>query len=116
MRGVPPQANRMVQGFFVLGLSPRKVNEVLLPIVGRPIGPATVSTVVEQFHAGVSWLSCAVPADQHRCYWRVPVAFGSRRDGKKEVIDPRLAQSESAGEWERFFRDLIRRSLRGGSR
>jgi hypothetical protein len=36
-------------------------------------------------------------------------------DGKEEVIDFRLAQSESAAEWERFLGDLIRRGLDGDS-
>jgi putative transposase len=43
----------------------------------------------------------------------VLVALGLRLDGKKEVIDFRLAQSESAAEWERFLGDLIRRGLVG---
>jgi putative transposase len=43
----------------------------------------------------------------------VLVALGLRPDGKKEVIDFRLAQSESAAEWERFLGDLIRRGLDG---
>lgn len=41
------------------------------------------------------------------------VALGLRPDGKKEVIDFRLAASESAAEWERFLGDLIRRGLSG---
>jgi putative transposase len=43
----------------------------------------------------------------------VLVALGLRPDGKKEVIDFRLAQSESAAEWERFLGDLFRRGLVG---
>ena len=43
----------------------------------------------------------------------VLVALGLRHDGKKEIIDFRLAQSESAAEWERFLGDLIRRGLIG---
>jgi hypothetical protein len=43
----------------------------------------------------------------------VLVALGLRPDGKKEIIDFRLAQSESAAEWERFLGDLIRRGLVG---
>jgi hypothetical protein len=41
----------------------------------------------------------------------MPVAFGPRHDGKKEVIDFRLILSESATEWERFFDERIRSSL-----
>ena len=36
-----------------------------------------------------------------------------RPDGKKEVIDFRLAGSESAAEWEKFLTDLYRRGLIG---
>ncbi|TIR48669.1 MAG: hypothetical protein E5X53_27955 [Mesorhizobium sp.] len=43
----------------------------------------------------------------------VLVALGIRFDGKKEIIDFRLAASESAGEWERFLTDLHRRGLTG---
>ena len=43
----------------------------------------------------------------------VLVVLGLRPDGKKEIIDFRLAQSESAAEWERFLGDLIRRGLIG---
>jgi len=45
----------------------------------------------------------------------VLVALGIRFDGKKEVIDFRLAASESAVEWERFLSDLHRRGLTGKS-
>jgi transposase-like protein len=45
----------------------------------------------------------------------VLVALGIRPDGKKEVIDFRLAASESAAEWERFLTDLYGRGLRGES-
>jgi len=41
----------------------------------------------------------------------VLVAFGLRHDGKKEVVDFRLAHSEGGAEWGRFLGDLIRRGL-----
>ena len=43
----------------------------------------------------------------------VLVALGLRPDGKKEVIDFRLATAESAAQWELFLGDLIRRGLTG---
>jgi transposase-like protein len=43
----------------------------------------------------------------------VLVALGLRPDGKKEIIDFRLAVAESAAEWEAFLGDLIRRGLAG---
>ena len=41
------------------------------------------------------------------------VALGLRRDGKKEIIDFRLARGESAAEWEHFLTDLYKRGLLG---
>jgi transposase-like protein len=43
----------------------------------------------------------------------VLVALGLRPDGKKEVIDFRLASAESGAQWEQFLGDLIRRGLTG---
>ena len=43
----------------------------------------------------------------------VLVALGLRPDGKKEIIDYRLALAESAHEWELFLADLYRRGLEG---
>ena len=43
----------------------------------------------------------------------VLVALGLRPDGKKEMIDFRLAASESTAEWEKFLADLYRRGLTG---
>ena len=43
----------------------------------------------------------------------VLVALGLRPDGRKEIIDFRLATAESAAQWERFLGDLVRRGLTG---
>ncbi|HEX5233089.1 MAG TPA: IS256 family transposase [Bradyrhizobium sp.] len=126
------QLDRMILACFVLGLSTRKVGEALLPILGRPISPATVSTVARQLDAVVAAFHARPLNDQYRVLMLdgvvlarktgagairrpVLVALGLRPDGRKEVIDFRLAQSESAAEWERFLGDLIRRGLAGNS-
>ncbi len=126
----PEQIDRMILACFVLGLSVRKVGEALLPILGRPISPATVSTVAKQLDAVVAAFHARPLKDQYRVLMLdgvvlarktgagairrpVLVALGLRSDGKKEVIDFRLAASESAAEWERFLGDLIRRGLIG---
>ena len=41
------QVDRMILACFVLGLLTRKVGEALLPILGRPVSPATVSQVAK---------------------------------------------------------------------
>ncbi len=126
----PEQVDRMILSCFVLGLSVRKVSEALLPILGRPISPSTVSTVAKQLDAVVAAFHARPLKDRYRVLMLdgvvlarktgagairrpVLVALGLRPDGKKEVIDFRLAQSESAAAWERFLGDLIRRGLTG---
>ena len=126
----PEPVDRMILACFVLGLSTRKVGEALLPILGRPISPSTVSIVAKQLNAVVAAFHARPLKDQYRVVMLdgvvlarktgagaikrpVLVALGLRPDGRKEVIDFRLAQSESAAEWERFLGDLIRRGLVG---
>ena len=43
----------------------------------------------------------------------VLVALGIRHDGRKEIIDFRLAASESSAEWRVFLTDLVNRGLAG---
>lgn len=124
------ELDRMILACFVLGLSVRKVGEALRPILGQPISPATVSTVAKQLDAVVAAFHARPLRERYRVLMLdgvvlarktgagairrpVLVALGLRPDGKKEVIDFRLAQSESAAEWERFLGDLIRRGLIG---
>lgn len=124
------ELDRMILACFVLGLSVRKVGEALLPILGRPISPATVSQVAKQLDAVVAAFHARPLKERYRVLMLdgvvlarktgagairrpVLVALGLRHDGKKEIIDFRLAASESAAEWERFLGDLIRRGLLG---
>jgi len=122
--------DRMILACFVLGLSTRKVAVALLPVLGRPVSPATVSTVARQLDAAVAAFHCRPLKDIYRVLVLdgvvlrrktgagalarpVLVALGLRPDGKKEVIDFRLASAESAAQWERFLGDLVRRGLHG---
>jgi len=43
----------------------------------------------------------------------VLVAYGVRADGRREVLDFRLAACESADAWEAFLEELYRRGLKG---
>jgi putative transposase len=124
------EIDRVILAGFVLGLSTRKVGETLLALLGRRVSASTVSEVAKT-------LDCAVAAFHRRPLQNrykalmldgvvlarktgagalrrpVLVALGLRADGKKEIIDFRLAGSESAAEWERFLTDLFRRGLTG---
>jgi putative transposase len=122
--------DRMILACFLLGLSTRKVAKALLPILGQPISPGTVSQVAKQLDAAVAAFHQRPLQDHYRVLVLdgvvlkrktgagalarpVLVALGLRPDGKKEVIDFRLATAESAVQWEQFLGDLIRRGLTG---
>ena len=125
-----PEIDRMILACFVLGLSTRKVGEALLPILGQRVSPSTVSSVAKTLDAAVAGFHARPLKAQYRQLMLdgvvlarrtgagairrpVLVALGIRPDGRKEVIDFRLAGSESAVEWERFLTSLYRRGLTG---
>ena len=124
-----PEIDRVILAGFVLGLSTRKVGEALLAILGRPISAETVSRVAKTLDAVAAFHRRPLK-DRYKVLMLdgvvlarktgagalrrpVLVALGLRPDGKKEIIDFRLAGSESAAEWERFLTDLFRRGLTG---
>jgi transposase-like protein len=124
------QLDRMILACFVLGLSTRKVATALLPVLGRRISAATVSQVAKTLDAAVAAFHGRPLKDQYPVLMLdgvvlarktgagairrpVLVALGLRPDGKKEIIDWRLATAESATQWEQFLNDLYRRGLTG---
>jgi len=122
--------DRMILVCFVLGVSTRKVAEVLLPVLGEPVSAATVSRVgkqldqvVEAFHRRplgnhykvlvFDGVVMARKTGAGAIRRPVLVALGIWPDGKKEIIDFRLAPGESTIAWEGFLNDLYRRGLTG---
>jgi putative transposase len=122
--------DRMILACFVLGLSTRKVATALLPVLGRRISAGTVSQVAKTLDAAVAAFHRRPLKDQYPVLMLdgvvlarktgagairrpVLVALGLRPDGKKEIIDWRLATAESAAQWEQFLTDLYRRGLTG---
>jgi transposase-like protein len=125
-----PEIDRVILAGFVLGLSTRKVGEALLPMLGRPVSAAAVSQVAKTLDAAVAAFHRRPLKDRYKVLMLdgvvlarktgagalrrpVLVALGLLPDGRKEIIDFRLAASESAAEWERFLTDLFRRGLTG---
>jgi putative transposase len=115
---------------FVLGLSTRKVGETVLALLGRSVSPSTVSQVAKTLDAAVAAFHRRPLQNRYKALMLdgvvlyrktgagalrrpVLVALGLRHGGKKEIIDFRLAASESAAEWEKFLADLYRRGLAG---
>jgi putative transposase len=124
------EIDRVILAGFVLGLSTRKVGETLLALLGRSVSASTVSQVAKTLDAAVSAFHRRPLHNRYKALMLdgvvlsrktgagalrrpVLVALGLRHDGKKEVIDFRLAASESAAEWEKFLADLYRRGLTG---
>ena len=125
-----PEIDRTILAGFVLGLSTRKVGEVLLALLGRAVSASTVSRVAKTLDAAVAAFHARPLANRYKALMLdgvvlarktgagalkrpVLVALGIHADGKKEIIDFRLAASESAAAWERFLTDLHRRGLTG---
>ncbi len=103
----------MILACFVLGLSTRKVATALLPVLGAPVSPTTVSRVAKTLDAAVAAFHARPLADGYRMLMLdgvvlarktgagslrrpVLVALGLRPDARKEIIDFRLAAGESA--------------------
>jgi transposase-like protein len=124
------EIDNLILAGFVLGLSTRKVGETLLALLGTRISASTVSQVAKSLDQAVAAFHrrplrnqyCALMLDGVVLARKtgagaikrpVLVALGIRPDGRKEVIDFRLAGSESAVEWERFLTDLFKRGLTG---
>ena len=124
-----PEVDHLILAAFLLGLSTRKVGEALLPILGERVSAATVSRVARALDGAVEGFH----RRRLRGRWRavvfdgvvlgrktgagslrrpVLVALGIREDGRKEVLDFRLAPGESERAWEAFLTDLWRRGLR----
>lgn len=125
-----PEIDRVILAGFVLGLSTRKVGETLLALLGRPVSATTVSRVAKKLDAAVAAFHARPLENRYTTLMLdgvvlarktgagalrrpVLVALGLRPDGRKEIVDFRLAASESAVEWERFLTDLHRRGLTG---
>ena len=124
------EIDRLIAAGFVLGLSTRKLGEVLLPLLGRPVSASTVSRVAKSLDDAVMAFHSRPLHGQYRALILdgvvlsrktgagalkrpVLVAMGLRHDGKKEILDYQLAASESEREWERFLNALFVRGLEG---
>lgn len=122
--------DRVILACFVLGLSTRNVGRALVPMLGERVSPATVSRVAKSLEAAVAAFHRRPLTRRYRALifdgvvlsrktgagaTRRPVlvVLGLTADGRKEVIDFRLAPAESQPAWEAFLDDLRRRGLDG---
>ena len=124
------QIDTFMRNLFFLGVSTRGMGEALELLLGIAPSPATVSAVVAQVDAEVQAFHRRDLPDHYRYLFldaihlpvkelpeakkrAVLVAYGITLDGRRELVDYRIAQSESSGEWERFLDSLYQRGLKG---
>ncbi|MDI6616864.1 MAG: IS256 family transposase [Syntrophaceae bacterium] len=124
------RVDQTILACFVLGLSTRKVAHALMPILGEAVSATTVSRVarildqaVEAFHRRPLTKSYRFLVFDGVVLKRrtgmgavkriVLVALGITREGKKEILDFRIAHAESQAAWEVFLADLFNRGIRG---
>ncbi len=122
--------DRLILAAFVLGLSTRKVGEALLTILGERISATTVSRVAQQLDDAVAAFHRRALANRYRALVfdgvvltnrsgrgvvrrPVLVVLGIDNDGRREILDFRLARAESQAAWEAFLNDLHDRGLTG---
>ena len=125
-----PEVNSAILRCFVLGHGTRKVALALLPLLGEMVSATTVSRVAKTLDLAVQAFHERPLQNRYRALLfdgvvlsrktgagairrPVLVALGILPDGRKEVIDWRVALAESEEEWQRFLDDLYRRGLTG---
>jgi transposase-like protein len=118
-----------IRSLFLGGASTREVGELLERLWGIRLSASAVSEIVRVLDGEVRKFHRRTLDDVYRFLFLdgvwvkvsgykvvkkvVLVAYGVRADGRREVIDFRLAQSESAAAWEAFLEDLYRRGIKG---
>jgi len=124
------RVNRLVREMFLLGVSTRKVQEALAPLLEEPISAQTVSRIARSLDAEVRRFHECSLEDNYRYLFldgitlRVKGAAGVKKrlalcaygitlNGKRELMSFRQATAESEAQWEAFLRDLYRRGLEG---
>lgn len=124
------EVDRLILACFVLGLSTRKVGKALMTILGERVSASTVSKVAKQLDHAVAAFHQRPLANRYRALLLdgvvlsrrsgagavrrpVLVALGITNEGRREVLDFRLAPSEGRVAWESFLNDLFHRGLTG---
>lgn len=120
----------LIRETFLRGVSTREVGAVLAPVLGWCPSAQTVSRIAQALDRevrGFHWRRldddlCSLLLDGVTMAIKHPggvakklvlVAYGIRPDGRRVLLDFRLATAESAAQWEAFLEDLFRRGLEG---
>lgn len=128
-RQVASELDEGIRQMYLKGVSTRQVGALLEVLCGSGVSASTVSRVTRALEAQLRRFQARPITTRYRCVMfdgvylpvrkaqsaeRRPllVAYGIDESGRREVIDFRLAQSESAAAWTRFLTSLWSRGLR----
>ena len=124
------RVNGLVREMFLCGVSTRKVQEVLRPVLESPLSAQAVSRITRSLDREVRWFQERRLADSYRYLFLdgvtlkvkgaagvkkklVLCAYGIKTDGTREMIGFRQGTAESEAQWQAFLDDLYRRGLEG---
>lgn len=124
------EVDEWIRGVFIGGISTREMSWVLRDLLQARISASTVSAITKQLDYQVRLFHRRLLKDEYVYLFLdgvvktvvscgkavkkvVLVAYGIKRDGRREVIDYRIANSESEAEWTRLLNDLYQRGFHG---
>jgi putative transposase len=125
-----PELAMLIREAFLRGLSTRQVGRVVSTLSGEVVSAQTVSRLirdldeaVRQFHQAplhdewaylfLDGVSLRVRRPTGRKRVQMLVAYGVRRDGRRELLAFLRSTGESQAAWEGLLGDLYRRGLQG---
>ena len=125
-----PEVSLLIREAFLRGISTRQVGRVVAIVTGETVSAQTVSKLtrdldeaVHQFHQAplsddwaylyLDGVNLKVRRESGRKSVQMLVAYGVRRDGRRELLSFMRSQGESKDAWEGLLNDLYRRGLRG---
>ncbi|HKV92827.1 MAG TPA: IS256 family transposase, partial [Candidatus Angelobacter sp.] len=120
----------LIREAFLRGMSTRQVGRVVGVITEERVSPQTVSRItqhldqaVQQFHQArleddwaylfLDGVSLRVRRPVGRKRVQMLVAYGVKRDGRRELLAFLRTRGESQADWESLLQDLFRRGLEG---
>lgn len=126
------KVNSLVREMFLSGVSTRKVQEVVTPLLGPEVSAQTVSRItrsldgeVQRYHQRslpdcyqyllLDGITLKVKGARGVKKRLVLCGYGITSQGQRELISFRQATAESEAQWEAFLRDLYDRGVRGRS-
>lgn len=125
-----PWVDRLVREMFVAGVSTRRVEAIMQSLLDASVSASTVSSISAQLNRQVrSWhhrpledvylylildgVSLKIKTAHGVAKHLALCVFGITLDGRREVVDYRIARSESEAHWVALLEDLRRRGLSG---